>query len=173
MAVLGATTLTGCNSIPAFIESGSRMIFEQSSAPPSWTKLDTHDNKALRVVNGTATPGGSTAFTSVFTSRTPAGSVILLDDGAVGDTTLSTPQIPSHAHTNGAAYPGLRTVALPVISTPTYTPPGYFLAGPSNTGATVGDGAHNHPFTVGTGSFSGTPMDFAVSYVDVIICSKD
>jgi hypothetical protein len=74
MAVLGSTSLTGCNSIPDFIAGGSLMLFQQTTAPTNWTKETTHNNKALRVVTGTATPGGSTAFTTVFASRTPAGS---------------------------------------------------------------------------------------------------
>jgi len=36
------------------------------------------------------------------------------------------------------------------------------------TTATGGGAAHNH-----TGSFTGTAMDFAVKYYDVIIASKD
>jgi hypothetical protein len=172
MAVLGSTSLTGCNSIPDFIAGGSLMLFQQSTAPTNWTKGTTHDNKALRVVTGTATPGGSTAFTSVFASRTPAGDVSV-EGGDVGDTTLTTPQIPSHAHTNGATYPGPRTSSLPVTATPSYTPPGFYSVTPSNTGNTGSDGAHSHPFSVGSASFSGSAMDFAVQYVDIIICSKN
>jgi hypothetical protein len=100
MAVLGSTSLTGCNSIPDFIAGGSLMLFQQTTAPTNWTKGTTHNNKALRVVTGTATPGGSTAFTSVFASRTPAGSVSV-SGGTVGNHTLSTPQIPNHTHPQG------------------------------------------------------------------------
>jgi hypothetical protein len=76
MAVLGATSLTGCNSIPDFIAAGSRMLFEQSTAPTSWTKDTTsHNNKALRVVTGTAAPGGSTAFSTIFASRAVSGTI--------------------------------------------------------------------------------------------------
>jgi hypothetical protein len=172
MAVLGATNLTGCNSIPDFIAGGSLVTFQQTSAPTSWTKQTTHDNKALRVVSGTATPGGSTAFTTVFASRTPAGSVsVSVSGGSVGDTTLTTPQIPSHTHNY------TRKDINPVPNN------GFLAAGSTrssinSTVATVssgGNGAHSHPFTVGTasGTFSGSALDFAVAYVDVIICSKN
>jgi hypothetical protein len=169
MAVLGATNLTGCDSIPDFIAGGSLVTFQQTSAPTSWTKQTTHDNKALRVVTGTATPGGSTAFTTVFASRTPAGSVsVSVSGGTVNNTTLTTPQIPSHLHPQGcvnstAASPG--TPATGSITNGVQT----------NTGPAGGDGAHSHPFTVGTasGSFTGAALDFAVAYVDVIICSKN
>lgn len=173
MAVLGSTSLTGCNSIPDFIATSSLMLFQQSTAPTNWTKQTTHDNKALRVVSGTATPGGSTAFTSVFASRTPAGTVsVSVSGGSVGNTTLSTPQIPSHTHSidrgadfpGGGPIPGLVEDTIEGVDTPNV-----------NTGSTGGGGAHNHPFTVGSasGSFSGSALDFAVQYVDIIICSKN
>lgn len=168
MAVLGSTTLTGCNSIPDFIAAGSLMLFQQTSAPTGWTKQTTHDNKALRVVTGTATPGGSTAFTSVFASRTPTGSVsVSVSGGTVNDTTLTTPQIPSHNHPNGCVNGFPAAGGSPFNNTPN--------GAQTSTGAAGGNGAHSHPFSVGSasGSFSGTALDFAVQYVDVIICSKN
>jgi len=167
MAVLGATSLSGCNSIPDFIAAGSLVLFQQSTAPLSWTKQTTHDNKALRVVSGTATPGGTTAFTSVFTSRTPTGSVS--GSGTIGNTTLTTPQIPSHAHPNGSAY-----VAVRGISPPTPLDGGAaWNVGGNTTGNNGADGAHSHPFSLDSATFTGNALDFAVQYVDVIICSKD
>ena len=52
--------------------SSTAAIFVQTAAPTGWTKVTTHNNKALRLVSGTVSTGGSTAFTSVFTSRTIA-----------------------------------------------------------------------------------------------------
>ena len=177
MAVLGSSSLSGCNSIPDFIAGGSRMIFEQSTAPLSWTKLTTHNNKALRVTTSTATPFSGTAFTTVFASRPVTGSVsVSVSGGSVGDHTLSSGQIPNHTHPNGASYPGPLSAVAPTAPTPTYSPPDKRSVQPSSTGGVNGGsgGAHNHPFTVGSasGSFSGTALDFAVSYVDVIIASK-
>lgn len=177
MAILGSTNLTGCNSIPDFIPTGTRMIFEQSTiAPLSWTKLTTHNNKALRVVAGTATPGGSTEFSSVFGSRPVTGSIsVSVSGGSVGNTTLSTPQIPNHTHPNGTA--GTQGV------TEDFAPRGEFplanrtVATFGTTGGVNGPsgGAHSHPFSVGSasGSFSGNALDFAVAYVDVIIAAKN
>jgi hypothetical protein len=70
MAVLEATRLTECNSIPSFIESGSKMIFNMSTSPTSWTKDTTPNSIMLRVVNGTVSSGsvGSLTFPQVFTS---------------------------------------------------------------------------------------------------------
>ena len=65
--VLGSTSLTGCNSIPAFIAAGTVAIFRQSSAPSSWTKdTSNHNNRCLRCVTGTASSGGNVAFTTAF-----------------------------------------------------------------------------------------------------------
>ena len=130
-------------------DAGTAMLFQQTSAPVGWTKQTTHDNKTLRVVTGTASSGGSSSFTSVFTSRTPVGTV--------GNTTLTTAQMPSHSHSFD-------------IYDDTF---GGFVArgggtmrGTINTTSTGGGSSHTH-------SFSGTAMDFAVQYVDVIIATKD
>ena len=145
MAVLGATTLTGCNSIPDFLPSGTLVLYKQTTAPTSWTKQTTHDNKALRVVNGTASSGGTTAFTTVFTSRSVGGTV--------QDTTLATTQIPAHFHAGGSSSRDINGGPGVTVQT-------------TETGNAGGGQAHSH-------SFSGTSQDFAVQYVDVIVASKN
>lgn len=138
--------------------SGTLMLFQQTAAPTGWTKQTTHDNKALRIVSGTASSGGSVAFTTAFASGLSA-------DG----TTLSESQIPSHRHfvrgndrgdTIGVRY------------------------GPSDAGGTnmtpASDGANQGTYTGtlygwytgGGGSHAHTLPSFAVSYVDIIIASK-
>lgn len=87
------TFLRGDNtwSLVAGFDSGTLMLFQQTAAPTGWTKQTTHNNKALRVVSGAASSGGSVAFTTAFAN------------GSTGATTLSTSQIPSHTHTvNGS-----------------------------------------------------------------------
>ena len=153
MAVLGSTSLTGCNSIPDFIGTGFLMLFQQTAAPTGWTKQTTHNNKALRVVTGTVSSGGTFTFSAVFASRSIPGTV--------GDTTLSTPQIPSHTHTIGDfTSTGAGSFG---ESQPQDTD---LQPGPGQSGATGGGGSHSHPF-------SGGSLSFAVQYVDVIICSKN
>jgi hypothetical protein len=68
MAILGTSTLTGCDSIPNFIATGSRMVFEQTAAPTSWTKETdaAFNNVALQAIIGTVTNGGGSPFTSIF-----------------------------------------------------------------------------------------------------------
>lgn len=57
------------------VPSGTALLFNQTAAPTGWTKVTTHNDKALRVVSGTVGSGGSVAFTTAFASQTPAGSV--------------------------------------------------------------------------------------------------
>ena len=58
-------------------ESGTIMLFQQTTAPTGWTKITTHNNKALRVVSGTASSGGATAFSTIFASGLTTGSHVL------------------------------------------------------------------------------------------------
>jgi hypothetical protein len=153
-------------------DSGTLMLFQQTAAPTGWTKQTTHNNKALRVVSGTASSGGSVAFTTAFASQTPTGSVTITSvTGSAGSTTLSTPQIPAHNHGPSSVVigdGGQRNTA-PQISGSVGN---LSLTSLQNTG---GGGSHNHPFsfTSGAGTFSGDAIDLAVQYVDLIIASKD
>lgn len=140
----------------AAFDAGTVLIFGQTSAPTGWTKLTNLDNYALRVVSGAASTGGSVAFTTAFASQTPAGTV--------GSTTLSTSQMPSHNHLT--------------FSNGTYIGGGVACAGSgvravndvsqsSNvTGSTGSGGSHTH-------SFTGTAINLAVQYVDVIRATKN
>jgi hypothetical protein len=139
----------------AYLPSGTAMIFVQTSAPTGWTKSTTHDNKALRVVSGAASSGGTTGFTSVFTSRT-----------------ITTANMPSHTH--GVTDPGhSHTTIFDYASNSTATP----------YDCNLSSGTKQNIFKNGTNSSttgisiqnagSGTAMDFAVQYVDVVICVKD
>ena len=57
------------------IPPSTKMLFVQSSAPTGWTKETDHNDKALRVVSGSASTGGSVNFTSAFQSQSVSGSV--------------------------------------------------------------------------------------------------
>jgi hypothetical protein len=94
-------TLAEIGAFPAAsIPSGTKMLFAQTAAPTGWTKDATHNNKALRVVSGTAGSGGSVAFTTAFASQAVSGSIgNTTATGTVGGTTLTSAQIPSHTHT--------------------------------------------------------------------------
>lgn len=181
----GAGTVTNASFANGASEfaSGTRLSFQQTAAPTGWTKDTTHNNKALRIVSGTASSGGSVDFTTAFASQTPAGSVSV--SGSVGSTTLSTSQVPNA--TGGFALHGAEggsslwqpngVFGGSAIYGSGYRPPNG-TSGGANSMAGVslnlgfGGGSHNHSFS-GSGSFSGTAINLAVQYVDVIIATKD
>lgn len=144
--------------VPTSFPSGTLMLFQQTSAPTGWTKQTTHNDKALRVVSGTASSGGTTAFTTVFADQTPTITTSGLSAAA---TTLTVAQIPSHTHGS-------------VLTT---TPQNYrdgaefnFYYSSGSTGATGGGGSHTHSLT---GSATSSAITLNVQYVDLIIASKD
>jgi hypothetical protein len=168
MAVLGTTTLTGCNSIPDFIAAGTLMTFQQTTAPTSWTKQTTHNNKSLRVVSGTAGSGGNTAFTSVFTSRTPTGSVSVSNAAH----TLTAAQMPSHTHVLGSFSATGNKLGFGPNNIRVHGDPNYFNFD-GGARASEGAGSSNSHTHNNTATFAGTALDFAVQYVDIIIASKN
>jgi hypothetical protein len=140
--------------------TSTAMLFVQTAAPTGWTKSTTHDNKALRVVSGSASSGGTTAFTTVFTNQTPTITTSGLSAGA---TTLSTSQIPSHTHTipvsDGCNFSGGNFPKQTHTNTASLT-----------SGAAGGGGSHTHSIS---GSATSSAITLNVQYVDVIIATKD
>ena len=148
--------------------AGTVMLFAQTAAPTGWTKnTSTGDNTALRLVTGTASTGGSVAFTTAFASQTPSGTVSV--SGSAGNTTLTTPQIPSHSHTQKytAFNPEGSNTQVGRDSQ------GSVVNSNQSTVATGGGGSHSHPLTISSATFSGSAINLAVSYVDVIRATKD
>jgi len=184
------SALTG---VEAFA-SGTLMLFQQTAAPTGWTKQTTHNDKALRVVSGTVSSGGSSAFSTALATPSVSASLTGSPDvsglsvsmsGNISSTTLSVNQIPSHNH--------------PLIYSNTVynsgNPNNRFYKGAfngnpnQNSGSrdsinnTGGGGSHNHGHNL-SGSLSGNANagNLAVSsgtaainvqYVDLIIASKD
>ena len=167
-----SVTLTGITFNDATTQStaavsfptGTLMLFQQTAAPTGWTKQTTHNDKVLRVVSGTASSGGTSAFTTVFANQTPTITV--------GATTLTTTQIPSHNHTwIYGPTPGSPSTTGMVNTDGTTTLPyqGQVWNGNLNTFtamATNGSGgSHTH-------SGTSTAITLNVQYVDLIIASK-
>jgi hypothetical protein len=147
-AWLTVATFTGAGLSLGAFAPGTVMLFVQSAAPTGWTKSTTHDNKALRVVSGSVTTGGTQNFTAVL-------------NGNVGATTLSISQIPSSqspvrlicstaSNSGGVSNKSAMAALLPIFPTATAS---------LVTAASGGGGSHTHS------------MD--VAYVDVIIATKD
>jgi hypothetical protein len=149
--VLTSNGTAWTSAAAAAFDSGTVMLFGQTAAPTGWTKdTSNNNNSALRVVTGTASTGGSVDFTTAFVSQ----SVL----GTVGSHTLTTSEIPSHLHSftnyygEGSGGQDARGSASGAFS--------------QNTNNTGGGGSHSH-------SFSGTAINLAVKYVDVIRASKN
>lgn len=169
--------------------SGTALLFQQSSAPPGWTKIVTNNDCALRITSGSVTTGGSVAFSSAFTSQAVTGTN--------AGYTLAIADIPAHnhgindpGHSHSIGDPGhAHYYTVPATNVPggTYVtvPGGYWYNGWANytngsgTGVYVngagtgistqnqgGGGSHTH-------TFSGNAINLAVKYVDAIICTKN
>lgn len=136
--------------------SGTRGLFQQTAAPTGWTKDTSHHNKALRISNTTVSTGGSTAFTSVFTTRTIAANQLPNITMTVTD--------PGHTHTydranTGSAGDGGAAAAESITS------------GASTGSNTTGISAAID--NTARGGVAQQTIDFAVSYVDVILAAAD
>lgn len=145
--------------------NGTAMLFQQTSAPTGWTKGSSYNDYALRLVTGTASTGGSTAFSSIFTART-----------------VATANLPSHTHTFSQS-----DVAITFDSA---VSGGFFLyfvdrgntsGGDASGGSSrVTDLDGNTDTITGTVSISGTTgssgsggtWDFAIQYVDFILATR-
>lgn len=173
------SSLTGVSSIP----SGTTALFFQGSAPSGWTQnTDASINTTtLRVVTGTGGgTGGADNFSTVFSgSKSTASGDVLFDDVAntsadasglsLGSHTLSTPELPVHAH------PG-------IFSPTTIRSRGGDVTVPASktSGSTGGGGGHVHSIT-GTGSLSGNATcttslsvsNMNLKFANVIACTKD
>ena len=146
------------NPMTAF-PAGTKMLFIQTTAPVGWTKDTTHNNKALRIVSGTAGTGGSAIFTDVFTARTLTQANLPNVSLAVSGTTTTDGD---HSHT------------VTSVSDTTISSSGNGAQAFTTTRTTSTNGAHSHLVTGSTAALgSGTAMNFAVAYVDAIIATKD
>jgi hypothetical protein len=187
--ITGAVTVTHTDlntvTTPAF-PSGTRMLFQQTAAPTGWTKDTANDDKALRVVSGTAGSGGTNALSSL--DATAVGTVSSSISGATSLHYLTTAQIPSHTHYifngtgNQANSPGISSGNSPAASNTYYAGNnGYIMTGSGVTPSlgisspSGGGGGHSHG--VGTlavsSAFTGTPNQLDIAYVDVIVAQKD
>lgn len=156
-----AGTLATTNGRVSALPAGTVMMFVQTAAPTGWTKDTTHNDKAIRIVTGTASSGGSTAFTSVFAARTITQANLPVHTHTFSGTT-TTDGAHTHTYTEAPALFGVNTGATSMPRGSKFT---------ANTGSS---GSHSHTYSGTTASIgSGSTWDFAVQYVDLIAASKD
>ena len=140
-----APTALSVAPVSLFFSSGTRMSFNQTSAPTSWTKDTTINDSIMRIVSGTVGNGGSQAFSTwngltstgahtLAVSEIPTGLVSLTDPGH-GHT------IPYNLQPVGAAGGGTQIVGNPVALSTSASATGTYLTEHG------GNGSHTHPLT--------------------------
>lgn len=168
------------NSKRGIFPTGTAWVFYQASAPTGWTKLTTHNNKALRVVTGIGSGfGGTNSFTDTMSSFNIGGPFTTTNSAGPRQLTLG--QLGDHVHPTESVQ--LNTV--PAIFNPNGTFVGWnggdviratgWTRNNPNTGATgtsPNGTSHNHPVS-GVGTVSNQPVSITVEYVDVILCTFD
>ena len=170
--IFGGTLTMSSRTVDAF-PSGTRLLFNQSTAPIGWTKVTTYDDFALRVVSGSVGTGGSVVFSSAFSSHTMSGTTdghtLTIAEMPTHNHDITDPShthafnvtqgIPSSAGPHSGGYNDMNQQTMTTLSTSVGV-----------TGITInnqgGGAAHTHPFT-------SAAVNIAVKYVDVIICQKD
>jgi hypothetical protein len=140
--------ISGVNDvqITSVTPAGTVMLFPQTTVPTGWSRINTFDDAAIRVVgSGVPGSGGSSGFISK-----------LINPVTIDSHTLTTNEIPAHSHTiNTLQNNGSASGGIPIFYTNT-------IAGPVLTSTSAGGGGgHVHTVTL------------AVKYLDVMICSKN
>ncbi|MGB2161698.1 MAG: hypothetical protein ACPHY7_00560 [Gammaproteobacteria bacterium] len=161
---------TNINTVGSAIPSGTVMLFQQTAAPTGFTKITTHDNKALRVVNGSVTTGGTNSFTDALNASNDTSSTSVTISGSTSSHTLTLSQIPSHRHLAGG-HSEFGTGDF--VSAGTRNDGNAGGAKRFYTDYQGGGSGHSH----GNGSLSGDShnhtLNLDVEYVDIILASKD
>lgn len=154
-------------NVPPF-ESGTRMLFQQTTAPVGWTKdTSSHNDKALRLITGTAGQGGSVPFSTLF-ARTET-------DGRTLTISMMTP----HDHGGATAYGGIDHTHGYVrsnINNVAFNPAANTANQGSSNQTTAGASAWLHTHIInsqGGGQAHSHPFDNRVTYADAIIATAD
>ena len=158
--IVSGKTLSSSDDVIDNFPAGTKMLFQQTSAPTGWTKDTTAaiNNGSLRTVTGSVSTGGATSFTTVFGSGKTTGS-----------TTLSAAQagVGSHKHIQGAA---IREFGGSFDYSAT-------TGGARTEGTSAAVAITTHPFTetVSAAASSGHTHTMAIDlkYYDVIIATKN
>ena len=151
---------------PSQFASGTRLVFQQNTAPAGWTRdTDDYNDYAIRVTNGTVGTGGSANFSTVFASRTIA------QNNLPNATLTVTGSVSTSGTALGNAARGWAgTVATATNSpNPTGAAPSSDNMGQINFTSTFSGGVTSSL----NGNVSQQGMDFAVKYADVIFAEKD
>jgi hypothetical protein len=154
---------------------GTRMLFQQTSAPTGWTKVTGVNNRALRVVTGDAGSGGTESFTAVFASDRsvplPQHSHGITEpnngDGhSHGITEPNNGKGHQHSYDRSSSGTGTSGGSTGVFDFNQSSNTNFSTTGISINRSTTGIKINN----AGT---AGATMNFAVRYIDVIIAERN
>jgi len=185
-ATFSSTVTISGNNVDSF-PSGTRLVFNQGTAPAGWTQdtSDTANNRMLRVVNSTGGgTGGSSDPTLMnvvpYHTHGFSGSTA----GATTGTYIGDPghahgvYDPGHAHTDngvqvGASPPGGANPFQSFNGTHSTYAAGTGIGIYGNTtGVYINDPGHAHSFSGGTDGGS-SQTNWTPRYVNMIICQKN
>lgn len=175
------------------LPSGTVMLFVQTAAPTGWTKSTTHNDKALRIVSGTASSGGTTSFVNVLSDRWVFEANLPAHAHTGSGSTGAESAAHTHAWSGTTSSGGAHTHTFQGFRGSSFSGGSIGYGTDSNgaaiTGTTASDGSHVHTVSGTTGAHSashthaysfttssvgsGTAMDFNIQYVDCIIAIKD
>lgn len=183
------------------IPSGSRVPFYQAAAPTGWTKVTGLDNRAMRVVDGAGGgTGGSVGFSTLFARTATDAHTLTTTEMPVHAHTASTGNVSNdhthafagntstesvlHSHdyslagnpvpVQGGGAINALTTGLASSTTTTAESALHYHSYSGNTGGISTN--HNHAVTVnnaGSGGSHSHNIDMRLTYIDVIVCSKD
>jgi len=147
--------------------TGTVSLFFLSSAPSEWSQVTSQNNKAFRVVSGTGGgTGGNQSFTGCFSNRNFGANFGCSINGSnVGNHAMSQNTMASHSH--GINNGGGRNIGGPA---PRFNATNC-RQGNGNSGNAGNSGNHNHPHSRSANGSFNTSLNFAVQYVDIILCS--
>ena len=148
--------------------TGTVSLFFLSSAPSEWSQVTSQNNKAFRVVSGTGGgTGGNQSFTGCFSNRNLGANFnCSINSSNVGNHSVSNNTMAQHSHpiNNGPGGANIWNNTGPTANTT-------YRTGNGATGSVGNGGNHNHPHSrSASGSFN-TSINFAVQYVNIILCS--
>lgn len=171
----GITPSTLAAVLNQYIEAGTKMLFQQTTAPTGWTKDTTHNDKSLRIVSGTVGSGGSVAFSTLF-GRT-ATDTVTLSQANLPNVNFTNSGIalndPGHTHGLTAVVKdsGRQNIASGAVAAFGFDGTNVANTGSNTTGITVS--AQGSAASGGSGTGHSHGMDMRVQYVDCIIASKN
>ena len=163
---LGAPSASADGATKAYVDallpSGTVVVFAQAAAPTGWTQVTTNNDYLLRIVNGAT--GGTTTWNGGASAYASANG---------GSTALSVAQMPYHTHgASDSGHTHQQSYLQGNVGSGS-TQGGIMYANGAAGGAWTQTGSANISITNTGGGAGHQHTQAALTYVDVIFCSKN